>query len=473
MKKLFPPLLILCLFFLGIFIFTPDVDAALLDWTQVNTNGFGDSNNNGYEIAGTKANNGNIYFATDNSTSGTKLYVCDPVGAPGSSCSDTTGWTQANTAGFGNSNTHSLNLNAIGSFSINSIDYLYMGTNTPANGGDIVRCDESTGCDAPSEFFAASSAGMGIGTPANQPSVQSFEVLGNYMYVGVKNTVSDVSIYRCDTTVVGGCDATGPHDDGDWDLVTSGGIGSANENIVADFETVNVSGTDYLYAATKHGTLGPRIYRMNPATDCDGTVTCSWTQVNYDDFESGGGQNNGDPLTMRVFNGHIVVTTENITYGGQVWACNIASTSCDAGDDWLEYAEFGGSLSGLIGDADNDNVLLFDEYNGELWAGVTNGVDGARIFKTNGTDLNDWQPVSGFGFDDSTNNIFVWPFATGSVFAAAAHGNSGVEIWETSGSETSPIPELPSSNIWKILIAVLVLGLVVGIAAFMKKKKNN
>ena len=118
----------------GMFVSTLDASAALLDWAQVNSDGFGDSNNNGYEIAGTKANNGNIYFASDNSTSGTKLYVCDPAGAPGSSCSDTTGWSQANTAGFGNPNTTSLNLNAIGSFSINSVDYLYMGTNT-TNGG--------------------------------------------------------------------------------------------------------------------------------------------------------------------------------------------------------------------------------------------------------------------------------------------------------------------------------------------------
>jgi hypothetical protein len=34
------------------------------------------------------------------------------------------------------------------------------------------------------------------------------------------------------------------------------------------------------------------------------------------------------------------------------------------------------------------------------------------------------------------------------------------------------IPELPANTIWKIIIAVLSLGLVIGIAAFMKRKKK-
>lgn len=38
--------------------------------------------------------------------------------------------------------------------------------------------------------------------------------------------------------------------------------------------------------------------------------------------------------------------------------------------------------------------------------------------------------------------------------------------------EGDAVPELPANNLWKVLIAVLALGLVVGIAAFMKKKKK-
>jgi hypothetical protein len=37
--------------------------------------------------------------------------------------------------------------------------------------------------------------------------------------------------------------------------------------------------------------------------------------------------------------------------------------------------------------------------------------------------------------------------------------------------EEPEVPELPANNLWKVLIAVLALGLVIGIAAFRKKKK--
>mgnify|MGYP005838043215 CR=1 FL=1 len=47
----------------------------------------------------------------------------------------------------------------------------------------------------------------------------------------------------------------------------------------------------------------------------------------------------------------------------------------------------------------------------------------------------------------------------------------GAFVLEGTEDEESQIPELPSSNLWKVLIAVLALGLVVGIVTFLKKKK--
>jgi uncharacterized delta-60 repeat protein len=59
---------------------------------------------------------------------------------------------------------------------------------------------------------------------------------------------------------------------------------------------------------------------------------------------------------------------------------------------------------------------------------------------------------------------------------ADGYSDSGVTtvddlaIWRYVEQEEQPIPELPKNNIWKIVIAVLALGLVIGVATWRKKK---
>ena len=69
--------------------------------------------------------------------------------------------------------------------------------------------------------------------------------------------------------------------------------------------------------------------------------------------------------------------------------------------------------------------------------------------------------------DINDNISFAFIDDTGEGFT---YTSSGLEAFGEQGD--GAVPELPANNLWKVLIAVLSLGLVVGIAAFMKKKKK-
>ena len=59
-------------------------------------------------------------------------------------------------------------------------------------------------------------------------------------------------------------------------------------------------------------------------------------------------------------------------------------------------------------------------------------------------------------------------FAIGYQDTGNSNYASGIIGFEA--SEGAAIPELPTNTIWKVIIALLALGLVVGVATFMKKK---
>ena len=102
-------------------------DQALESWTQVNSDGFGDSNNEGIDLW--VVFNGYLYAGTSYNATGGEIWRS----------SDGTTWTQVNTDGFGDSNNYWIYPSVV----FNGC--LYAGTGNYATGGEIWRLEGSDG----------------------------------------------------------------------------------------------------------------------------------------------------------------------------------------------------------------------------------------------------------------------------------------------------------------------------------------
>ena len=102
-------------------------DQALESWTQVNSDGFGDSNNEGIDLW--VVFNGYLYAGTSYNATGGEIWRS----------SDGTTWTQVNSDGFGDSNNYWIYPSVV----FNGC--LYAGTGNYATGGEIWRLEGSDG----------------------------------------------------------------------------------------------------------------------------------------------------------------------------------------------------------------------------------------------------------------------------------------------------------------------------------------
>lgn len=228
-------------------------------WTQINTNGFGNTNNFGMDSILEK--DGQLYAATNNPTDGVQIYKYNSG----------TSWTQINNDGFGDvSNTNS-NLGT-------SNGKLY--ASTWNNSGTTVY-EHVDG----KEWKQISSQGFGNGTSALQ-----FTTLDGELYGGASSNNGAV-IYKY----------TG---DSTWQQINSFGFG---DGVASASKVVNFQ--NELYVGTGGATSGDvgGVYKY--------TGNNQWEQIN----NNGIGNTNNRSITLYSINNNMYATSYNPTDGVEVF----------------------------------------------------------------------------------------------------------------------------------------------------------
>ncbi|MFH1150010.1 MAG: IPT/TIG domain-containing protein [Actinomycetota bacterium] len=354
-------------------------------WTQANSDGFGDANN---DIAASMSVFGSyLYAGTTNSVTGCEVWRSaggtawtrvDP-GAPGPGA-----------GGFGDPNNwRATSMSAFGS-------YLYVGTYNASTGCEVWRSPDGTA------WTQVNTDGFG---DASNESALSMSVFGPHLYVGTGNDSTGCEVWRTDdgttwTRVDPG--APGPG---------AGGFGDSNNWRVASMSAFG----SYLYAGTWNASTGCEVWRSQ-----DGTA---WSQANSDGF---GDPDNDSAATMSLFGTYLYAGTENGTYGCEVWRSPDGTT-------WTQVNTDG------FGDANNDVAASMSVFGSGLYAGTHNGVDGCEVWKS--PDGTAWTKANDDGFGD----IFNASACSASVFdthlyVGTDNGTGGGEVW-SADPVTPPVVE--------------------------------
>jgi hypothetical protein len=214
------------------------------DWTQVNTDGFGDENNASGNL-GVYSNF--LYVVTgDNEVTGAEVWRTAAVGGP-----PFTDWEQVNTDGFEDGNNHG---GAIGVYN----NFLYVVTTGNEITGAEVWRTAAVGGPPFTDWEQVNTDGFGDAgnTWATEPVVYS-----NRLYISVENS-SGAEVWR--TAAVGGPPFT------DWTQINTDGFGDIN-NYAAGLVVYN----NALYSATS-----------NEITGCEVWEHGSWPQAYIQIFDN-------------------------------------------------------------------------------------------------------------------------------------------------------------------------------------------
>ena len=187
MKKLFTIFgtVLFSMVFLAVCFFTTSYAQ---NWTQVNTDGFGDTNNE--EAGGIIAiYNDCLYVGTGNGITGCEIWQY---------CGST--WSQINTDGFGNTNNH----DADDMILFN--DYFYVGAGNDATGCEVWRT-AAVGGPPFTDWTQVNTNGFG---DINNGAIDGMTVYNGSLYMGTYNETSGCEVWSFATT-----------DDGGGNLVTS------------------------------------------------------------------------------------------------------------------------------------------------------------------------------------------------------------------------------------------------------------
>lgn len=281
-------------------------------WTQVNANGFGDTQNvNFKDMAVIRV--------------GVTDYLCGGTGHEGTTgtevwcSSDGTTWTQQNTNGFGQPAT-ALDI-LIGSTAVYG-GRLYAGT---------TRFNLDTFAQVPGAVWRTVNTSVTPWTweqvfaADTNERVDILGVYGGHVYAAF-NGGGGTEIWRS---------ATG--DSGTWSQVNSDGFGNANNGraIVDDATVYN----GVLYFATLNLSTGTELFRTT-----DGTT---WTQVGPDGLD---GTASNAYTELLPLNGHLYAWVGNYSLGQAVYRskCGICETESVTGAATYTYAGVGGVDPSLV-----------------------------------------------------------------------------------------------------------------------------
>ncbi len=336
--------------------FAETAETANADWQQVNTDGFGDSNNASGIPFSFK---GDLYASTSNNSTGAQIYKY----------TDTINWTDVMTDGFGN--VQNIWISSHNNFS----DVLFLGVQNNTTGGEIWRSPDGA------TWNQVSSGGFGN---LNNRYISSFEVFEDNFYAATHNDVSGGQLWRS-------------ADGDDWDQVNPSGFGEGNWGIwsltafqgklyagvggnASIWQSLNgISWTEVitngfgdggntilgygmiefnnaLFASTYNDATGVEIWRSYNGED--------WLQVNADGF---GNSNNTGVQSLFVANGILYAGVRNQVEGASIWETKDGSI-------WTQDSTNG------FGDPGNVQVWGMAEHNGDLFAGLQNSASGGEVW---------------------------------------------------------------------------------------------
>ena len=212
-------------FFLILFLVLPSFIYAQ-GCSQVNTDGFGDSNNEATTCM--SVYKGCLYIGTA-SVTGTEVWLYNG-----------TTWTQVNIDGFGDSN----NGQAQGMVVYN--DLLYVGTSSDT-GGEVWR---TGGVGGPPYTDWEQVNTDGFGHSYEQEGLFLI-VYNNHLYVGSQSNFTSCIVWKTA--------AAGPPPFSDWEQVITPGFGDTNNVVAAGMGVYNNS----LYVGTGNGITGTEIWKYS------------------------------------------------------------------------------------------------------------------------------------------------------------------------------------------------------------------
>jgi hypothetical protein len=287
------------------------------NWTQVNTNGFGDPVNNDH-VDSMIAWNGYLYVSTgmrNSAFSGTQIWR---------SADGITNWTKVNTNGFGSN--HNENAKSFTVFN----GWLCSGT-WNANVGAALWCTQDG-----TTWLQKSPNGMGNVNNYIMWWIQDFN---GYLYVSIENDIQGGEVWRT-------------NDLQNWTQVISAGGGyGTNSRIIPGFGVLN----NEIYIILRNGTSNPIEIRKSS----DG--------LNFSTAYSFPDLTLSRPPTMKVFQGYFYLPFRNTTTGTQLWRSK-------DGSNWemLNGNGFGSTTN------DYGFLAMFGDY---LYEGVGNYTLGQQVWR--------------------------------------------------------------------------------------------
>lgn len=199
-----------------------------------------------------------------------------------------------------------------------------------------------------------------------------------------------------------------------WQQVNSSGFGDPLAHEVSAVAAFN----GYLYAGTSNATNSARIFRS-----ADGTV---WNPVIDPGF--GSAHDTAPPaiLDLMVFNGRLYASTGRGN-AAQIWR------TLD-GTNWARVVNAG------FGDPDVVDITMLAAYNGLIYAGATNAVSGAQIWRSFTGDSNSWTQVAPAVAGTAVSTITGFAVFDGALYAAVQFENpSPVQIWRSFGGDWTAV----------------------------------
>jgi hypothetical protein len=299
-----------------------------MNWTQINTDGFGDPNNSHMKSSGF---NQNLYVVTGKPTNegipGTPIKVFEY---------NFSAWQQVNTDGFGNSNNKMA--------SVGMVVYqnrLYVGTKNEVTGTQIWAYDGSTW----SQVYDAQD-------PA-YPNCGAMAVFNDRLYFS-----------------------------------TGYGYGNSRNRVLSydgtNWSDTNFDDNDDNEKIDDLAVYDGRLY-LSTYREANGCQIWAYDESNWQIVSTGGfgDLDNYVGLNMLVYNNRLLVSTGNSVTGGQIWAYD--------GQNWAQMITPGlGDPNNIVVFASSCNAILYaGTYNlatgGELWQ--LDGMDWIQI--NTGSDYND------------------------------------------------------------------------------------
>lgn len=198
-----------------------------------------------------------------------------------------------------------------------------------------------------------------------------------------------------------------------WQQVNSSGFGDPQAVEVSALGVFN----GYLYAGTHNALDGARIFRSQ-----DGVT---WSPASEPGFGEPHDIRTPAILDLTVFKEEIYAGTGRGDGPGQIWRSVNGST-------WAPMVIHG------FGNPDTVDVTTFVEYGGMLYAGVTNLITGAQIWRSPTGDNNSWKQVA--PAVPGTDPAWVTGMAElNGVLYAAIESQAPAQIWSSDGVDWTTV----------------------------------